>query len=249
MIVLINIKIHFENIFHLICACVCKEAHARATPPRLGAMPAHIWHNSAISEKAQERWKMFTKTCYSYVTKFPILYSLFILYLCKYVNKYYIYENYMNIFLCQFLAAFYCVSNINCSTCKILELHSGVAKFYSHWEPLKISFWSTFSYEPIHSLHGSALKSLEGEPQCHALVWRQVQYIQTIGCDMLELIQGICKRPTYRFEDTIVWERWSFWRSEINIDYRLIQCIRGFCSSSLPIFKLSLQVPWIDFYL
>ncbi len=33
-----------------------------------------------------------------------------------------------------------------------------------------------------------------------------------------------------------------FWRSEINIDYRLIQCIRGFCSSPLPIFKLSLQV-------
>ncbi len=37
-----------------------------------------------------------------------------------------------------------------------------------------------------------------------------------------------------------------FWRSEIIIDYRLIQCIRGFCSSPLPIFKLSLQVPWID---
>ncbi len=59
-----------------------------------------------------------------------------------------------------------------------------------------------------------------------------------------ESIQGICKRPTYWFEDTIVWERWQSWRSEIN--YRLIQCIRGFCSSSLPIFKLSLQVPWID---
>ncbi len=29
-------------------------------------------------------------------------------------------------------------------------------------------------------------------------------------------------------------------------DYCLIQCIRGFCSSPLPIFKLSLQVPWID---
>ncbi len=29
------------------------------------------------------------------------------------------------------------------------------------------------------------------------------------------------------------------------IDYRLIQCIRGFCSSPLPI-KLCLQVPWID---
>ncbi len=40
--------------------------------------------------------------------------------------------------------------------------------------------------------------------------------------------------------------RWYFWRSEINIDYRLIQYIRGFCSSPLPIFKLSLQVAWID---
>ena len=46
-------------------------------------------------------------------------------------------------------------------------------------------------------------------------------------------------------ENTIVWERWYFWTSEINIDYRLILCIRGFCSSPLPIFKLS-QVPWID---
>ncbi len=61
-----------------------------------------------------------------------------------------------------------------------------------------------------------------------------------------ESIQGICKHPTDRFEDTIVWERWHFWRSEINIVYSLIQCIRGFCSSPLPIFKLSLQVPWID---
>ncbi len=34
--------------------------------------------------------------------------------------------------------------------------------------------------------------------------------------------------------------RWHFWRFEINIDYRLIQCIRGFRSSSLPIFKISL---------
>ncbi len=34
-----------------------------------------------------------------------------------------------------------------------------------------------------------------------------------------ESIQGIRKRPTYRFENTIVWERWHFWRSEINIDY------------------------------
>ncbi len=59
-------------------------------------------------------------------------------------------------------------------------------------------------------------------------------------------IQAIRKRLTYRFEDTIVWERWYFWRSEINIDYRMIQCIRGFCLSPLPIFKLSLQVPWID---
>ena len=47
---------------------------------------------------------------------------------------------------------------------------------------------------------------------------------------IVESIQGICKCPTYRFEDTIVWERWHFWRSEINIDYHLIQCIRGFCS-------------------
>ncbi len=63
---------------------------------------------------------------------------------------------------------------------------------------------------------------------------------------LLWSIQGICKRPTYRFEDTIVWERWHFWRSEININYRLIECIRGFCSSPLPILKLSLQAPWID---
>ncbi len=62
---------------------------------------------------------------------------------------------------------------------------------------------------------------------------------------LLESIQGICKHLTYRFEDTIVCERWHFWRSEINIDYRLIQCIRGFCSSPLPIFKLTLQVRWI----
>ncbi len=62
---------------------------------------------------------------------------------------------------------------------------------------------------------------------------------------LLESIQGIRKRPTYRFEDTIVWERWHFWRYEINIDYPLIQCIRGFHSSPLPIFKLSLQVPCI----
>ncbi len=39
----------------------------------------------------------------------------------------------------------------------------------------------------------------------------------------LESIQAIRKRPKYRFEDTIVWERWYFWRPEINIDYRLIQ--------------------------
>ncbi len=58
----------------------------------------------------------------------------------------------------------------------------------------------------------------------------------------LESIQGICKRPTYR--PTIVWERWHFWWAEINIDYHLIQCIRGICSSPLPIFKRSLQVPW-----
>ncbi len=62
----------------------------------------------------------------------------------------------------------------------------------------------------------------------------------------LESIQGIRKRPIYRFEDTIVWERWYIGRFEINIDYRLIQCIRGFCSSPLPILKLSLQVPRID---
>ncbi len=61
-----------------------------------------------------------------------------------------------------------------------------------------------------------------------------------------ESIQGIRKRPTYQVQDTIVWERWYFWRSEINIDYHLIQCFRGFCSSPLPIFKLSLLVPWID---
>ncbi len=67
-------------------------------------------------------------------------------------------------------------------------------------------------------------------------------YLQKV----VESIQGIHKLPTYRFEDTIVCERWYFWRSEINIDYRMIQCIRGFCSSPLPIFKLGLQVPWID---
>ncbi len=64
--------------------------------------------------------------------------------------------------------------------------------------------------------------------------------------NLLESIQLIRKRPTYRFEDTIVGRVWYFWRSEIHIDYRLIQCIRGFCSSPLPIFKLSLKVPWID---
>ena len=57
----------------------------------------------------------------------------------------------------------------------------------------------------------------------------------------LESIQWICKRPTYRFEYTIVWERWHFWRSEINIDYRLIQCIRGFvhlpCPSSNLVYR------------
>ncbi len=36
---------------------------------------------------------------------------------------------------------------------------------------------------------------------------------------LLESIQGICKRPTYPFEDTIVWERWHFWRSEITVWY------------------------------
>ncbi len=55
-----------------------------------------------------------------------------------------------------------------------------------------------------------------------------------------------CKHPTYRFDGTIVWERSHFWRSEINIDYCLIQCIIVFCSSHQPIFKLSLLVPWID---
>ncbi len=35
---------------------------------------------------------------------------------------------------------------------------------------------------------------------------------------MTESTQGIDKRPTHRFEDTIVWERCYFWRSEINID-------------------------------
>ncbi len=50
----------------------------------------------------------------------------------------------------------------------------------------------------------------------------------------LESIQGIRKRPTHRFEDNIVWERWHFWRSEINTDFCLIQCIRCFCSSPCP---------------
>ncbi len=58
---------------------------------------------------------------------------------------------------------------------------------------------------------------------------------------LLESIQGIYKRPTYRFGDTIVWERWHFWRAEINIDYCLIQCIRGFihlpCPSSNLVYR------------
>ena len=67
----------------------------------------------------------------------------------------------------------------------------------------------------------------------------------------LESIQRICKRPTYRFEDTIVWKRWHFWRSEINIGYRLIQCvcISGFCSSPCPssnVVYRSLESTWID---
>ena len=37
----------------------------------------------------------------------------------------------------------------------------------------------------------------------------------------------------------IDWKRWHFWRSQINIDCHLVQCIRGFCSSPLPIFKLA----------
>ena len=36
------------------------------------------------------------------------------------------------------------------------------------------------------------------------------------------------------------WERWHFWWSAINIDTSQIQYITGFCSSPLPIFKLSL---------
>ncbi len=52
----------------------------------------------------------------------------------------------------------------------------------------------------------------------HLLIFYRIQFV--IGYDslcvykqhtgILELIQGICKRPTYRFEDTIVWERWNF---------------------------------------
>ncbi len=84
------------------------------------------------------------------------------------------------------------------------------------------------------------------------LKFQTTQYIYILAtglkCEnkLLESIQAIRKRPTCRIEDTIVWERWYLWRSEINIDYRLIQCVSGFCSSPLPIFKLSLQVPWID---
>ena len=48
-------------------------------------------------------------------------------------------------------------------------------------------------------------------------------------CRKFYMIQGIRKRPMYRFEDTIVWERWHFLTSGINIDYHLIQYIRGFC--------------------
>ena len=61
---------------------------------------------------------------------------------------------------------------------------------------------------------------------------------------ILASIQGICKRPTYRFEDIILWERsfliWNqYWlRSDI--------VHQRFLFISLPIFKLSLQFPWID---
>ncbi len=63
--------------------------------------------------------------------------------------------------------------------------------------------------------------------------------------NLLKSIQGIRKRPTYGTDLKIP----LFGRGGISedlkstIDHRLIQCIRGFCSSPLSIFKLSLQVP------
>ncbi len=65
--------------------------------------------------------------------------------------------------------------------------------------------------------------------------------------DIYSWFKGSATLQHINLKITIVWERWNFLRSEINIDHCLIQCIRGFCSSPLPIFKLSLQVPWIDF--
>ena len=54
------------------------------------------------------------------------------------------------------------------------------------------------------------------------------------------------KNPTCRFESTIVWKRWHFWTSEINMINIRYRTSQFFCSSPLPIFKLCLQVLWID---
>ncbi len=69
----------------------------------------------------------------------------------------------------------------------------------------------------------------------------------TFKAATLKLIQGSANVQHIHLKiRTTVLERWYFLRSKINIDYRLIQCISGFCSSPLPIFKLCLQVPRID---
>ncbi len=51
---------------------------------------------------------------------------------------------------------------------------------------------------------------------------------------LLELIQGICKHPTYWFEHTTVWERWHFWRCQINIDYVWYSASEVFVHLSCP---------------
>ena len=62
--------------------------------------------------------------------------------------------------------------------------------------------------------------------------------------------QMACKCPTHRFEGTIVWrggvseDPESISSTSMQIQYILY--ITVFCSSPLPIFKLSLPVPWID---
>ncbi len=137
--------------------------------------------------------------------------------------------------------------------CLKLQIYREQSKFYLTTCNIHIQFetivicmvgfpWSTCD---IYMWH------LHMMPGCDSIMW----YLHMIftcdtACDtyyLLESIQWICKCPTYRFENTIVWERWHLWRSEINIDCCLILYIKSFCSSPLPIFKLSLQIPWINF--